>query len=103
MQRSSSLRRPLTKDFQWYNQTKGGTVKGYIEVLQWYAKCKSIEELNDTEQHTGDAKSIDQLLGFKAPDIMPEAPKHIPKGYAVLRVEDDGKLTFVNANWDSSD
>ena len=78
-------------------------MKGFVQVLQWYASCKNIEELNDVNQHKGDAKSIDQLLGFKAPELMQEVPKHIPKGYAILKVEDNGELSLAGANWDSSD
>lgn len=76
-------------------------MKGYIQVLQWYGRIKHLDELNDPEQHTGDAKSVDSLLGFRAPEVYPTEPP-CPIGHVVLRVEDDNSLSFVRANYDSS-
>lgn len=78
-------------------------MRGFITVRQWYSLCKTIDELVDEEQHTGDAAAIDLVLGFTPPEIVPEDPGTPSIGSVVMRVEDDGKLTLVHANFDSSD
>lgn len=76
-------------------------MRGYVRVLQWHGSVKHINELNDPFQHKGDASSIDSLLGFRAPEVHSSEP-FCPIGHVVLRIEDDGSLTLVRANYDSS-
>lgn len=77
--------------------------RGFITVLQWYSNIKHIDELMDPEQHRGDAAAIDSLLGFNQPKIVPDDPGMPSIGSVVMRVEDDGSLTRVHCNFDSSD
>ncbi len=76
-------------------------MRGYVRVLQWYGSIEHINELNDPLQHHGDAQSVDNLLGFFPVPIEQEMPD-CPIGHVVLRVEDDGSLTKVRTNYDTS-
>lgn len=78
-------------------------MKGYIDVLQWYATdAKKLSDIADVEEHRGDAVSVDKLLGFEPPPITQEKP-HCAKGHVVFQVEDDDSLTLVATNYDTSD
>ena len=76
-------------------------MKGYVEALQWYSRCKTLDELCDPSQHTGDAAAITQILGPM--DYPIRADLWSPAiGSVIFRVEDDDTLTLVRANYDSS-
>jgi hypothetical protein len=76
--------------------------RGFILVDQWHSHAKTWEELADPERHTGDAAQVDKLWSFQAPKITDQEPG-CPIGHVVMRVEDDGSLTKIRANYDSSD
>lgn len=76
--------------------------QGYVVVLQWYSHVKHIDELMDPGKHTGDAKSIDKLIGWNPPKIYDRNPGCFV-GECVMQIEDDGSLTLVEARYDTSD
>ena len=74
--------------------------QGYIDVFQWYCTVKHIDDFNTPK--SGDAGEIDKIFGFFRPVLQPYQPKPL-KGHIVFRVENCGRLTLVDSNYDSSD
>ena len=72
-------------------------MKGYVKIMQWYIDATHVDQLIKPE---GEEPQI-RTFGGERPEIVQESPK--PKlGEIVFSVADDGSLTLVDSNFDSS-
>jgi len=78
-------------------------MRGYVVIDQWHSNARTWDELADPRRHRGDAAQVDRMLGWDEPELLERDPGWCLKGYVVMRVEDDGALTVVHTNYDSSD